>query len=68
MADRRTEGMMDQVRGRIKAAWGGLTDDDIKQAEGNTENLVGKIKERTGEAEDSIRNKLRELMGNNEQQ
>ena len=37
-----------QLKGRIQAKWGDLTDDDFKVAEGNAEYLTGKLQERYG--------------------
>jgi len=42
------KGKWNQVKGKIKAKWGKLTDDDIKQMEGNREEIIGKIQERYG--------------------
>lgn len=51
-------GRWDQVKGKAKQAWGNLTDDDLDVAEGHFDELVGKIKERTGETEEAIRERL----------
>ena len=37
-----------QLKGKIQAKWGDLTDDDFKVAEGNAEYLTGKLQERYG--------------------
>jgi uncharacterized protein YjbJ (UPF0337 family) len=37
-----------------------LTDDQLKQVEGNEEKLVGLIHERTGEAREAIEKRLRD--------
>jgi uncharacterized protein YjbJ (UPF0337 family) len=55
------EGKWDQMRGRVKEAWGALTDDDLDRTEGKWDQLVGTIKEKTGESMDAIERKLREL-------
>jgi uncharacterized protein YjbJ (UPF0337 family) len=63
MTNLKEEGMFDKFKGKIREAWGDLTDDDVEKAHGNWDQLVGTIKERTGETEDSIReriNKMRE--------
>ncbi len=52
------EGRWDQVKGRARQIWGDLTDDDMDVAEGNFEELVGKIKERTGESAEAIQDRL----------
>jgi len=66
MADLRTEGKIDRIKGRARSIWGDLTDDDFDQARGNTENLIGRIKEKTGETRDEIRRKLNELFDEDE--
>lgn len=48
----RIEGNWKQFKGSVKATWGDLTDDEITEAEGNREKLVGKIQERYGIARD----------------
>lgn len=62
MTDLKTEGRLDQARGKIRSTWGDLTDDDFDQARGNTETLIGKIKEKTGDTVENIRSKLDELL------
>ena len=37
-----------QLKGKIQAKWGDLTDDDFAVAEGNAEYLSGKLQERYG--------------------
>jgi uncharacterized protein YjbJ (UPF0337 family) len=58
MADLKTEGRFDRAKGRARSIWGDLTDDDIDKARGNVENLIGRIKEKTGETSEEIRRKL----------
>jgi uncharacterized protein YjbJ (UPF0337 family) len=57
-----TEGKWDQLRGRVKEAWGALTDDELDQTEGKRDRLVGLIKERTGESADAVERKLRDML------
>lgn len=52
------EGRWDQVKGMAKQRWGELTDDDLDVAEGNVEELIGKIKERTGKTREEIEAEL----------
>ncbi|HUA25818.1 MAG TPA: CsbD family protein [Steroidobacteraceae bacterium] len=44
----RTAGQWKQIKGHIKEQWGKLTDDEIAQLEGHSEQLVGKLQERYG--------------------
>ncbi|MCS7276016.1 MAG: CsbD family protein [Dehalococcoidia bacterium] len=62
------EGRWDRIRGRIRLVWGNLTDDDVQQARGDLERLVGIIKERTGESAEAVRQRLQQLMQDEEGQ
>jgi uncharacterized protein YjbJ (UPF0337 family) len=44
------EGNWKQIKGKVRAKWGDLTDDDVASIEGRREALVGKILERYGSA------------------
>jgi uncharacterized protein YjbJ (UPF0337 family) len=50
----RIKGKWHQLKGEIKRRWGKVTDDDLTEAEGDMEKLVGKIQERTGERREAI--------------
>jgi uncharacterized protein YjbJ (UPF0337 family) len=56
------EGKWEQARGRVKEAWGVLSDDDLDRIEGKWDRLVGIVKERTGESTEAVERKLRELV------
>lgn len=56
------EGKWEQMQGRVKEAWGALSDDDVKRSEGKWDRLVGTIRERTGESVDKIEEKLNDLL------
>ena len=62
MAKMQSEGTLDRLRGRIRSTWGDVTDDDIERSKGNLETLVGTIKSKTGEAAESVRQKLNQLL------
>jgi uncharacterized protein YjbJ (UPF0337 family) len=55
------QGQWNQVRGQLKKKWGQLTEDDLKFANGNIDQLVGRIQHKTGEAREAIENFLDEL-------
>lgn len=42
----------------MKEAWGQLTDDDVDVAEGEYDQMVGRVKERTGETEEAVRERM----------
>ena len=52
------DGYWHEMRGKAKQVWGNLTDDDLKVAEGNLEEFLGKIQAKTGESLETIREKL----------
>ena len=47
-----------QFRGRIKEAWGALTDDELDRYEGQRDQLVGYVETKTGERRDEIAKRL----------
>jgi uncharacterized protein YjbJ (UPF0337 family) len=42
------EGKWKEMRGQIKEWWGKLTDDDLEQAAGNAEQIVGLLQQKYG--------------------
>lgn len=42
------KGKWHQIKGTVKQKWGKLTDDDMKQIEGNIETGAGRLQERYG--------------------
>ncbi len=52
------EGRWDQLVGRVKKAWGNLTDDDLMKAKGDYQKLVGVVKEKTGKTAEEIEKEL----------
>jgi uncharacterized protein YjbJ (UPF0337 family) len=54
-------GHWNEVRGKLQEKWAKLTDDDLRSFNGNLDQLVGKIQQRTGETRDAIERFLAEL-------
>lgn len=52
------EGKWDQFKGRAKKAWGELTDDDFKKAEGSADKLYGIIQKKFGDTKEAAKAKL----------
>ncbi|MFZ0657334.1 MAG: CsbD family protein [Candidatus Binataceae bacterium] len=48
------KGKLKQLGGQMKKKWGQLTDDDLKEASGNLDILVGKIQELSGDRREEI--------------
>lgn len=51
-------GSWKQVKGKVKQRWGQLTDDELQEVEGNYEQLIGLIQQKTGEARQHIESVL----------
>lgn len=47
-------GRWKQIRGKIRHAWGQLTDDELDKASGRRDQLIGRIQEKTGEAREEV--------------
>lgn len=58
----RIEGRYDELKGRVVEAWGAVTDDDVRRADGQADQLVGIIKRRTGETAEAIEAKFDEIL------
>ncbi|MDG4867661.1 CsbD family protein [Guyparkeria sp. 1SP6A2] len=52
------KGNWKQIKGDIKKEWGKLTDDDLVEAEGHRDYLIGKIQERYGINKDEAREQV----------
>lgn len=55
------EGNWRQMKGKVKAKWGKLTDDELDQVEGNYEVLCGKIQEAYGISREEVERDLSRL-------
>jgi uncharacterized protein YjbJ (UPF0337 family) len=52
----------EDAQGRVKEAWGSLTDDDLMKARGNWDQLVATIRSKTGEGADAVEEKLNGIL------
>lgn len=66
MADVRLEGRWDQIKGRVKEAWGVITDDDLTKTAGRWDQVVGVIMVKTGESMDAIEDRLARMLDETE--
>src|SRR3954464_7920039 len=53
-----------QLKGKVKQHWGQLTDDELSEVEGNMDQLVGLVQQKTGEARQNIERVLSDLSKN----
>jgi uncharacterized protein YjbJ (UPF0337 family) len=52
------EGSWNQVKGKVRERWGQLSDNELEEARGHVEQLVGLIQERTGEVREEVESYL----------
>ena len=48
------KGTWNTVKGKLKQAYGNLTDDDLKYEEGKDDEMWGRIQQKTGKAKDDL--------------
>jgi uncharacterized protein YjbJ (UPF0337 family) len=58
------QGNWNEIKGQLKTKWGQLTNDDLQQAHGSVDQLIGLIQRKTGEARNSVEHFLEELTSN----
>lgn len=49
------KGNWNEIKGKLKQAYGDLTDDDLRREEGKDEELLGRIQKRLGKTRDDVR-------------
>lgn len=60
MNEEKLKGNWNQIKGKMKQKYGNLTDDDLTYAEGNVDELIGRIQEKTGESREQVARMLEE--------
>lgn len=55
------QGQWNSLKGQVKQKWGQLSDDDLQIHNGNVDQLVGKIQQKTGEGREAVEKFLGEL-------
>lgn len=56
------EGKWTEVKGRLREAYGVLTDDELEEAKGDREQLEGKLQARLGKTKDEAREALDRIL------
>ena len=49
------KGTWNTVKGKLKQAYGNLTDDDLKYEEGKEDELLGRLQKKTGKTKDELK-------------
>ena len=54
-------GFWDELKGKVKQAYAELTDDDFTHAEGQADEVWGKLQQKTGKTKDEINKAVADL-------
>jgi uncharacterized protein YjbJ (UPF0337 family) len=49
------KGSWNELKGKLKQAYGNLTDDDLKYEEGKEDELLGRLQKKTGKSKDDLK-------------
>jgi uncharacterized protein YjbJ (UPF0337 family) len=55
MDDLIVKGTWNTLKGKLKQAYGNLTDDDLKYEEGKEDELLGRLQQKTGKTKDQLK-------------
>lgn len=55
------EGGWNELKGKVKQAWGQLNDDTLREFEGDAQEFIGLIQRQTGEGREQVAAQLQEL-------
>ena len=61
MNETTVKGGWNELKGKIKQAYGDLTDDDLTHQEGKEDEMWGKIQQKTGKTKDEINKAIADL-------
>lgn len=56
------EGKWTEIKGRLREAYGVLSEDELEEARGDREQLEGKLQQRLGQSKDEARNTLDRIL------
>jgi len=52
------KGKWKQIKGQFKQKYAELTDDDLKYAEGKSDELLGRLQEKTGKTKEELKKEI----------
>jgi uncharacterized protein YjbJ (UPF0337 family) len=58
------EGNWTEIKGKLRKRWAQITENDIPDAQGNVEEIVGAIQRKTGETREEIEKAMHEVLSN----
>ncbi|MEL7253959.1 MAG: CsbD family protein [Pseudomonadota bacterium] len=62
MDNDRITGNWNEFKGRLREAYGALTDDDLEEAKGDREQLEGKLQQKLGKSKDDARQAVDDIL------
>ncbi|MDR3714595.1 MAG: CsbD family protein [Puia sp.] len=54
MSNLALKGKWNEIKGKVKQAYGDLTEDDLKYEEGKDDEMLGKLQQKTGKSRDEL--------------
>ncbi|MCC5906328.1 MAG: CsbD family protein [Balneolaceae bacterium] len=54
-------GNWNEIKGKLKQKYADLTDDDLKYADGKSDELLGKLQKRTGKTKDQLSSEINKM-------
>lgn len=58
MNEEQFKGKWNQAKGNLKQKYAELTDDDLKYVEGKSDELLGRLQEKTGKAKSELKKEI----------
>lgn len=58
MNEEEFKGKWNQAKGKLKQKYADLTDDDLKYAEGKSDELLGRLQEKTGKTKEQLKSEI----------
>ncbi len=52
------KGKWNKAKGKLKQTYADLTDDDLKYAEGKSDELLGRLQEKTGKSKEALKKEI----------
>ncbi|MGB3465228.1 MAG: CsbD family protein [Cyclobacteriaceae bacterium] len=61
MNDLQIKGNWNELKGKMKQKYGNLTDDDLTFAEGKSDEMLGKLQQKTGKSKEELKSEIESL-------
>ena len=56
------KGQWEEVKGKLRQAWGKLTDDDLQEIKGNQEEIYGKLQKHYGYTKEEAKDEVNDFL------